>query len=248
VSSVLRELAPPPDLAEHVDRVWWRGGLLLPALPHPAVDLLVFPDGSLHLAGPETSAREGSVPTGGLTGIRLRPGSCPAVLGVAADEVPLMGAPLPGHGIEGAFRALRQRVTEPDQRVLQVLSAMHSEPGAAVSRHAADVGLSERQLRRRFAVAVGLSPKSYVRVIRLHKAMAAAHRSRVPRWAEIAQQSGFYDQPHMLAEFRRAVGSSCVRFFQAERAMAGQAEVYVHSRRDLPAPGAVLGQTTRAVH
>jgi transcriptional regulator GlxA family with amidase domain len=84
-----------------------------------------------------------------------------------------------------------------------------------VSQHAAAVGLSERQLRRRFLVAVGLSPKAYARMVRLHKAMALARSSPMPDWAQIAVRSGFYDQPHMLAEFRRAVGSSCVRFFQA---------------------------------
>ena len=55
-------------------------------------------------------------------------------------------------------------------------------------------------------------------MVRLHQAMALARSSSVPDWAEIAVRSGFYDQPHMLAEFRRAVGSSCVRFFQASAA------------------------------
>jgi AraC-like DNA-binding protein len=48
--------------------------------------------------------------------------------------------------------------------------------------------------------------------------MALARSSSAPDWADIAVRSGFYDQPHMLAEFRRAVGSSCVRFFQAAAA------------------------------
>ena len=77
------------------------------------------------------------------------------------------------------------------------------------------VGLSPRQLRRRFQVAVGLSPKAYARVVRLHRAMALARETAEPDWAAVAVRSGFYDQPHMLAEFRRAVGMSCVRFFQA---------------------------------
>ncbi|GAB3738940.1 hypothetical protein GCM10027598_67760 [Amycolatopsis oliviviridis] len=89
-----------------------------------------------------------------------------------------------------------------------------------VSRHAAAAGVSERQLRRRFLVAVGLSPKAYARVVRLHRAMALARSASAPDWADIAVRSGFYDQPHMIAEFRRAVGSSCDRFFQAA-AVAG---------------------------
>ncbi|WP_152546891.1 helix-turn-helix domain-containing protein [Amycolatopsis orientalis] len=208
------DFAPPADLADRVSRVWRRSGELPPALPQPSVDLLVFADGSLWLTGPETEARTGSL-TEPLTGVRLRPGTCASVLGIAADEVPLSGMPFPGSGLDDGLRALRAPARPVDGVIDQVLQAMRADPGAPVSRHAAAVGLSERQLRRRFLVAVGLSPKAYTRVVRLHRAMALARSSPVPDWAEIAVRSGFYDQPHMLAEFRRAVGSSCVRFFQA---------------------------------
>ncbi|WP_146044324.1 helix-turn-helix domain-containing protein [Amycolatopsis sp. BJA-103] len=69
--------------------------------------------------------------------------------------------------------------------------SQNREPDRAVDGGAVAAGLSERQLRRRFLVAVGLSPKAYARVVRLHRAMALARSSSVPDWA------------------------SCVRFFQA---------------------------------
>ncbi|MFC9252370.1 helix-turn-helix domain-containing protein [Amycolatopsis thailandensis] len=206
------DFAPPADLADRVSRVWRREGELPASLPQPSVDLLVFADGSVWLTGPETEARTGSL-TEPLTGVRLRPGTCASVLGIAADEVPLAGMPFPGEGLDAGFRALRAPARPADPVIGQVLQAIRADPGAPVSRHAA--GLSERQLRRRFLVAVGLSPKAYARVVRLHRAMALARASSAPDWAEIAVRSGFYDQPHMIAEFRRAVGSSCVRFFQA---------------------------------
>ncbi|MEU4520298.1 AraC family transcriptional regulator [Amycolatopsis sp. NPDC024027] len=208
------DFAPPADLADRVGRVWRRSGELPPALPQPFVDLLVFADGSLWLTGPETEARTGSL-TEPLTGVRLRPGTCASVLGIAADEVPLAGMPFPGSGLGEALRALRAPPSPADRAVGQVLEAMRAAPGTPVSRHAAAVGLSERQLRRRFLMVTGLSPKAYARVLRVHRAVALARASSVPDWAEIAVRSGFYDQPHMIAEFRRAVGSSCVRFFQA---------------------------------
>jgi AraC-like DNA-binding protein len=209
---VTSDFAPHADLADRVSQVWRRSGQLPPALPQPSVDLLVFADGSLWLTGPETEARTGTL-TEPLTGVRLRPGTCASVLGIAADEVPLDGMPVPGSGLADGLRALRAPGRPADQAIDQVLQAIRASPGTPVSQYA--VGLSERQLRRRFLVAVGLSPKAYARVVRLHKAMALARSSSVPDWAEIAVRSGFYDQPHMLAEFRRAVGSSCVRFFQA---------------------------------
>ena len=46
----------------------WIDSAPLP-LPYPAVDLLVFADGSLWLAGPEVSVRSGPLPPGGRANI-----------------------------------------------------------------------------------------------------------------------------------------------------------------------------------
>ncbi|MFT4166528.1 MAG: AraC family transcriptional regulator [Microlunatus sp.] len=208
------DAAPPPDLVDRVARVWRRSGSLPPALPEPSVDLVVFADGTLWLTGPETRARTGRL-TEPLTGFRLHPGTCASVLGIAADEVPLAGMPFPGSGIEDGLQALRAPARPADRAVNRVIRAMRAEPGLSVSRYASAVGLSERQLRRRFQVSVGLSPKTYARMLRLHLAMALARTSLAPDWADIAARSGFYDQPHLLAEFRRAVGMPGGRFFQA---------------------------------
>ncbi|MEO6088800.1 MAG: helix-turn-helix transcriptional regulator [Umezawaea sp.] len=248
------EWIPPADLAVHVDRLWVRGAGEVPrALPQPAVDLLVLPDGTPWLAGPETRTRRGPLPPGGsLVGVRLRPGGA-ALFGIAADEVPLGGVPLhelPGAGVgavagprlAGALHVLRtlagRSTRPPDHQVQQVLAGMHAAPGSPVGRHAAAAGLSQRQLRRRFTTAVGLRPKAYVRVVRLHRALAAARddvaAGRRPDWARIAHASGFYDQPHLLGEFRHAVGvppnallgGADVRFLQAGRCAAAASSAY----------------------
>ncbi|MEU1388028.1 MULTISPECIES: helix-turn-helix domain-containing protein [unclassified Nonomuraea] len=226
-------LPVPADLAHLVAGSWALDGDAVPrGLPHPAVDLLVMPDGEYRLAGPETRVRQGPLPGGGpLVGVRLRPGTVTGLFGVAADEVPLSGAPIEagtpagwpievgrpagavGERLAGALALVRARAgrCRVDERVRVVLAAMHAAPGAPVEQHAARAGLSERQLRRRFGVAVGLRPKSYARVVRLHHALAAARaavaRGERPDWAAIAVRSGCYDQSHLLAEFRHAVGA-----------------------------------------
>ncbi|SPL89451.1 Transcriptional regulator, AraC family [[Actinomadura] parvosata subsp. kistnae] len=230
-------LPVPADLAHLVAASWVLAGGAVPrGLPHPAVDLLVMPDGECRLAGPETRVRQGTLPGGGaLVGLRLRPGTVTGLFGVAADEVPLAGAPLDAGRLDGpvaerpagALALVRARAgrCQVDERVRAVVAAMHASPGTPVHRHAARAGLSERQLRRRFGVAVGLRPKAYVRVVRLHHALAAARaamaRGERPDWAAIAVRSGCYDQSHLLAEFRHAVGAPPatllpdVRFLQA---------------------------------
>ncbi|MFF0579797.1 helix-turn-helix domain-containing protein [Streptosporangium saharense] len=215
-------LPVPADLAHLVAGIWVLDGDVVPrGLPQPTVDLLVMPGGMCRLAGPETRARQGAPPRGGsLIGVRLRPGTVTGLFGVAADEVPLVGMPIEVGQLDGsvtrrlagALALVRERAgrCRVDERVRIVLAAMHAAPGAPVDRYAAQAGLSERQLRRRFGVAVGLRPKSYARVVRLHHALAAAHaavaKGERPNWAAIAVRSGCYDQSHLLAEFRYAVG------------------------------------------
>lgn len=71
---------------------------------------------------------------------------------------------------------------------------------------AAALGTSERQLRRGFDQAIGLSPKQYLRVVRFRRALRAARLAQPPDWAAIAELAGYYDQAHLIAEFRELAG------------------------------------------
>jgi len=72
----------------------------------------------------------------------------------------------------------------------------------SVSALAAEVGLSERHLRRAFHETVGLSPKTFARIARFQRALALG-RAMPGRWSEVALAAGYFDQPHLTAEFRR---------------------------------------------
>lgn len=171
------------------------GGAVPRGLPQPTVDLLVMPDGACRLAGPETRGRQGTLPEGGpLVGVRLRPGTVTGLFGVAADEVPLAGAPIEvGHlggsvteRLAGALALVRTRAgrCRVDERMPVVLAAMHARPGAPACRPGRVVRAATTAA---FGVAIGLRPKSYVRVVRLHHALAAAHaapaKGERPDWA-----------------------------------------------------------------
>jgi AraC-like DNA-binding protein len=60
-----------------------------------------------------------------------------------------------------------------------------------------------------FRQQVGLSPKALARVHRFRGALDILNRSQgeVP-WAALAEQCGFYDQSHLINEFRRFTGFS----------------------------------------
>jgi AraC-like DNA-binding protein len=77
---------------------------------------------------------------------------------------------------------------------------------ASVNAVASDLGISERHLRRVFRETVGVGPKAFAQLARFHRALRAARQERQPSWANIAVAAGYYDQAHLIAEFRAIAG------------------------------------------
>ncbi|WP_224363296.1 helix-turn-helix domain-containing protein [Hyalangium versicolor] len=75
-----------------------------------------------------------------------------------------------------------------------------------VSVLARGLGVSERQLRRAFDEVVGVGPKEFVRVVRFQRALRASARVATPDWGAIAAAVGYYDQAHLITEFRGLTG------------------------------------------
>jgi AraC-like DNA-binding protein len=78
-------------------------------------------------------------------------------------------------------------------------------------------GLSARQLERKFARHLGISPKSFARVVRF-KAVAgaaAAANPDPPDWVRLAGDFGFADQPHLVREFKAFSGLTPVDYLNA---------------------------------
>jgi AraC-like DNA-binding protein len=68
------------------------------------------------------------------------------------------------------------------------------------------LGVSERHLRRVFHETIGMGPKAFVKLTRFRRALLAARRSEPANWASIAADAGYYDQAHLIAEFRAISG------------------------------------------
>ena len=90
------------------------------------------------------------------------------------------------------------------------------QSGGAVSiaelrRH---TGLSKTRLAEAFREQIGLAPKLYSRVVRFRRATAMLQKGAQPL-IEVALAAGYYDQPHMNAEFRELSGLSPREFLIA---------------------------------
>jgi AraC-like DNA-binding protein len=75
-------------------------------------------------------------------------------------------------------------------------------------------GLTRQQFARRFAAAAGLPPKQFARITRFQALVHALLATDVSRWAALSPAMGYYDQAHMINEFRALAGAPPTVFFR----------------------------------
>jgi AraC-like DNA-binding protein len=75
-------------------------------------------------------------------------------------------------------------------------------------------GLTARQLERRFQVSVGVSPKFLCRIVRF-RAIFDCLQSRAP-WPSIALDCGYFDQSHLIRDFKQFAGQTPTAFLAAQ--------------------------------
>lgn len=85
-----------------------------------------------------------------------------------------------------------------------------------VTELAAAVRVTPRQLLRRFRVAVGMTPKRFVRVVRFARTWQIATMSPPETWAALAAEHGYTDQAHLIREFRAFGAAPPTRLFPAD--------------------------------
>ncbi|MHA5054947.1 helix-turn-helix domain-containing protein [Streptomyces sp. SD15] len=193
-------------------------------LPDGCMDLL-WHEGRLLVAGPDTHAYVPEDATGPWAGVRFYPGTAPAFLGVPAHELrdrrvdladlwpaaqvrrltARVGAAAdPAQALEDVALDRAADVEPPDPLLRELVAAL--DEGRPVAATADRLGLGARQLHRRSLSAFGYGPKTLARVLRLQRALALA-RAGVP-FAETAARSGFADQAHLARDVRELAGAT----------------------------------------
>jgi AraC-like DNA-binding protein len=127
--------------------------------------------------------------------------------------------------IDRLARALRTKGdVEPTSAALARRAARLLEDGECrVDRVADRLGVTARHLRRAFIENVGVAPKEFARSVRLQRALtffgtfsgrATASRAQTMNWARIALDAGYYDQAHLISDFKDLVGLTPSAFVQ----------------------------------
>jgi len=84
----------------------------------------------------------------------------------------------------------------------------------SVPRLASLLGWSERKLERDFKKYVGVSPKMFSRISRFASIVRSLETFGPAKLLEHAHRYGYYDQSHMINEFRGFAGESPTAFYQ----------------------------------
>ena len=236
-----QEQRPTAPLRRFVECYWRRPADSMSrshsVTPDGCVDILFSSGknspGSLDLVGLMTQPRTVRISPGQeYFGVRFRPGMAtefvPDAAHVANQIVPLAefwGSA--AHSLAGrlaacpSFKAKSEVMNEVLRPVSRAERGLHAiEQLAAIPRSldalASANGLSTRQLRRVCGERAGVPPKFLARILRFRKAierirsMCGIH----PDWARFALEYGYFDQAHMIREFREFSGFTPGRYLQ----------------------------------
>jgi AraC-like DNA-binding protein len=213
-----------PEAAGQADRA----GKTAPAAP-TAQSGLVLPDAcsdliwergvGAYVAGPDTSPARPMIKAGTvMVGVRFRPSAGGQLLRMPLSEILNQRVPLADLLPPAAGRL--PPTLDPEEAVHRVLdltgglvadgapdpamaraAVLLRDPGARAEAVAAEVGLSQRQFRRRSQAAAGYGPKTLQRVLRFHRFVRLLDAApRPPDLAALAAQGGYADQAHLTRE------------------------------------------------
>ncbi|HUF26222.1 MAG TPA: AraC family transcriptional regulator [Gemmatimonadaceae bacterium] len=121
------------------------------------------------------------------------------------------GPPAPVGRLLGAlWRALQRRFDAealPPSDLRCALNRIDDSDGTIrVDALCGELGITRQHLARRFATHVGVTPKTYARIVRMRRVIARAGAERDLRWSRLALDFGYADQAHLTSDFTRLVG------------------------------------------
>ena len=226
-TDVYREFPAPEPLRRSIACLWVRhgNGGAVRVMPDACTDIVWRPSTGAVVAGPDTTAwLSRPLPGEAIVGARFLPGAGGSALGWPLAELRDQRVPLSDLGLSAADRlhgeldparalelvaaaACRLAGTGAPDRAVQAAVVRLNDPTQRVERLADQLGLSDRQLRRRFLAAVGYGPKTLQRVLRLRRFLASATADGGPAsLAGAAFDAGYADQAHLSRECRALTG------------------------------------------
>jgi len=115
--------------------------------------------------------------------------------------------------LEDFLRARRPALDGDALRVGRIVELARAVPELTQAAALASAGgVSIRVLERLFRRYIGVGPKAVLRRLRVQAAVDCASSSDDVDWAALARRCGYFDQAHLIREFKAAVGQTPRRY------------------------------------
>jgi AraC-like DNA-binding protein len=242
------EYSPPLPLARHLVCLWTqkirgsRDEFAQRVLPDGCVDIVLINDVTPMVIGPWTEPFVARLAGGTMiVGARCRPGHAPSLLGLPVSALLNQSVPLSevcGSVASSAFeRIAKERTIEArksamefalisrlshgdpvDEATSAAIRWLSYHPHGRIQQLSQWIGVSSRQLQRRFTSTVGYGPKMFQSVLRFQRLLNLAGSTNAPRsLAQSSVDAGYADQAHMTREVQRFSGSPPTVLLQSAR-------------------------------
>jgi len=119
----------------------------------------------------------------------------------------MLEAPTPAAALCTLEQVLLARLVRPlevDKLVEFAIGAL--DRGAPIGQVTERLGLTPKRFIQHFRGVVGLSPKRFARVRRFGKVLEAVERGQRVNWSGVAAGCGYFDQAHLIRDFREFSG------------------------------------------
>lgn len=174
-----------------------------------------------------------------IVGIVFRPGGAQALLGVPASVLVEQHVDLselwPEHAglrdrliasapsdwlalVEQALMARLERAVFPEVAIVEAARIL--EGGGRLCDVRERVGMGRKRFTRLFEAAVGFTPKRFAGIRRFRRVLEVVNAGEIesPDWAALAIECGYFDQSHLIADFRRFAGMTPSRYQPRQQA------------------------------
>jgi AraC-like DNA-binding protein len=102
-------------------------------------------------------------------------------------------------------------------RCARAVAALEAAPARSIAEIARELGVSHGHLDREFSQVVGLSPRTLARILRVRRLLRHIDVHGRIGWTELAASLGWFDQAHLIRDFKRHTGVTPSQYQDALR-------------------------------
>ena len=124
--------------------------------------------------------------------------------------------------IERHFKGLLRDPKLDTDQLAQVMGSVIQAKGQVTIKQLADAtGFTERKLERLFKMAIGIPPARYLQIVKLHYFLSLIRaEGKTASLTMAGLESGYYDQAHLIHNFKQATGLTPTQYLSASNPLA----------------------------